>query len=320
MELVFAFFFIIFVVILTIIVFFRRSKLRVNLKKDQIPEYLGCIEGTPIQPLKIKLESALTSDLVHQVRTRFLQSNSKITEDEFEWRLFELKRFFLLTGVLKTVPMYSEEVDDVWHEMLMFTQNYQTFSEKYNGSMLHHKPNVQGGGDPSDRAFFDWVFSQLFEITQFSWQTWGDFFRHPLHPTLIKEFQLKDEHYLKEKYFRITEESEQIADYLINKFKEQCADAENIHKQNEKEIFRKQQLYGDFSNTSLIMVYYSIFYYEQYWSMAKEYLYSDAAKNSSGCTTAVFCGSAMSGSKNGDNGDSSSCSSGDASCGGGCSS
>ncbi|WBL16101.1 hypothetical protein [Sutcliffiella sp. NC1] len=315
METVVIFILILFVVVLALVGIFRKTKPAKNLKKENIPENLGAIENTSIQPLISQLELALPDEYINQVKQRFLQQNAKVSEDELEWRIFELKRFFILTGVLKTVPMYSEEVDDVWHEMLMFTQAYQNFSEKFNGSMLHHKPNVQGGGNPDERAFFDWVFSQLFEVTTYSWSTWGDFFKSPLNPALITEFKYKDKEYLKNKYFKITEESNQIVDYLITRLKEQSHQADEMHKRNEKGAFTKQQQYGDFSSTSLIMVFYSIYYYDQYWLMAKAYLYSSASNSSSGCTSAVFCGSATSSDKN--SGGDSSCSSGDASCGGG---
>ncbi len=67
--------------------------------------------------------------------------------------------------------MFSEEVDEVWHDMLLFTQKYQRFSEKFLGRMLHHTPNAKHDPAPQERAFFDWIFSQMFEITQFSWKS-----------------------------------------------------------------------------------------------------------------------------------------------------
>jgi hypothetical protein len=38
--------------------------------------------------------------------------------------------------------MFSEEVDEIWHDMLLFTQKYQVFSEQFLGTMLHHTPNT----------------------------------------------------------------------------------------------------------------------------------------------------------------------------------
>ncbi len=37
--------------------------------------------------------------------------------------------------------MLSEDVDEIWHDMILFTKEYQRFSEKFLGKMLHHIPN-----------------------------------------------------------------------------------------------------------------------------------------------------------------------------------
>ena len=74
---------------------------RPKLAKENIPEHLGVLTDVPVTPLLAKLDTALNSDYVEQVKQRFLQENPKRTEDEFEWRLFELKRYFLLANMLK---------------------------------------------------------------------------------------------------------------------------------------------------------------------------------------------------------------------------
>jgi hypothetical protein len=58
--------------------------------------------------------------------------------------------------------MFSEKVDYLWHQMLMFTREYDDFSKNYLGSVLHHSPNAKETPDPDLRGFFDWVYSELF--------------------------------------------------------------------------------------------------------------------------------------------------------------
>ncbi|MFZ7942897.1 hypothetical protein [Neobacillus sp. 19] len=296
---------------------------RPKLAKENIPARLGVLEQAPIQPLLEKLNRSLDDGYIQQVKRRFLEEHPKRTEDEFEWRLFELKRYFLLANILKTTPMFSEEVDEIWHDMLLFTQKYQVFSEKFLGKMLHHTPNTSPKPAPQDRAFFDWVFSQLFQVTQYSWKTWGNFFKHPLDFQLLKEFKHGTDEFLIDKYFMINEDNKETIEYLVANMKQQLNSAEEMYQEDKKGKFTKQRSFGEMTALSAVMVYYSYFYFDEYWSYAKAYAFANPVQYSSGCAAAVFCGSASSDHHSGDGGggDSggSSCSS-CSSCGGGCSS
>ncbi|MEH7352590.1 hypothetical protein V7150_03325 [Neobacillus drentensis] len=295
---------------------------RPKLAKENIPERLGVLDHVPIQPLLDKLNSALDDDYVQQVKQRFLQENPKRTEDDFEWRLFELKRYFLLSNILKKTPMFSEEVDEIWHDMLLFTQKYQAFSKKFLGEMLHHTPNTNPEPAPQERAFFDWVFSQLFQITQYSWKSWGSFFKSPVDHQVLKEFKGDRKEFLIEKYFMVNEDNKVTIEYLVAQMKQQLGEIEEMYRVDKKGKFTKKRTFGEMSELSLVMVFFSYYYFDEYWNYAKAYAFANTANYTSGCTAAVFCGSASSdGSGDCGGGDSggSSCSS-CSSCGGGCSS
>jgi hypothetical protein len=295
---------------------------RPKLAKENIPEHLGVLTHVPVTPLLEKLDSALNSDYVEQVKKRFLQENPKRTEDEFEWRFFELKRYFLLANVLKETPMFSDEVDEIWHTMLLFTQKYQSFSEQYAGKMLHHSPNTSPTPEPQERAFFDWVFSQLFTITEFTWKSWGSFFKYPMDKRVLQEFKEESNEWLINRYFKVNEDNKDMVENLVRQMKQQVIEAEGMYQVDEKGQFTKQRTYGDMTNLSLVMVFFSCFYFDEYWKYASVYTYAQAANFTSGCTTAIFCGTASDGSVHGDGGHGgghdggSSCSS----CGSGCSS
>ena len=55
-----------------------------------------------------------------------------------------LRQFFLayLKGSLQRVAMPSQVVDDLWHEFILFTREYQMFCERAFGRFLHHTPAV----------------------------------------------------------------------------------------------------------------------------------------------------------------------------------
>ena len=306
---------IVIILLISIKLFSTKSRFP-KLSKENIPANLGALPTVPADQLINHLEMSLPKSYIEDVKVRFLGENRKVSEDEFEWRLFELKRYFLLANLLKKTPMYSKDVDSLWHEMIMFTQKYENFSKAYLGTMLHHYPNVQSKeAAPQERAFFDWVYSNLFEVTAYSWKAWGDFFRAPLSPQLVHEFKTSSNQVLKEKYFNINDNNEELIEHLIDSLKKQAIDSE---KNKSNLNFEKSNTFGNLTSSSQIMVFYSVYQFESYWLHAKEYLYSRVSNSTSGCSYAVFCGTASSTSNNND---SDSSSGGDASCsGGGCSS
>lgn len=318
------FIFILLLICLVIVLFSIFGKKQPKLLIENIPDQLGLLENVPKNILIEKLNSSLEDEYKNHVKKRFLKENSNCTEADFEWRLFELKRYFLLAKILKKVPMFSEEVDEVWHSMILFTKDYEQFSNRFYGNMLHHYPNTSQEPAPQDRAFFDWVFSQLFSITEFSWKSWGDFFKEPLDKKTLAEFRTMSIEDLIHKYFKNNEENAAIITYLIEQMKQQLGEAESRYQKDPKGDFSKQRKFGDMTGLSLIMVFYSTFYFDEYWEHAKEFTYATVSSNTSGCSSAVFCGVGSddsghhSGGGHDGGGDSggSSCSS----CGGGCSS
>jgi hypothetical protein len=137
---------------------------------------------------------------------------------EFENRWFEWERFLIMAALLKTTPMYSEEVDSVWHEMLMFTREYEEFSNLFLKTTLHHAPNISSPVtkqtvtdedtlSPSvetpqeQRAWFDLIYLLLFEPTPYSVTVLGPFLRHTLSKEVISNFKTLTPDELKKKYF-----------------------------------------------------------------------------------------------------------------------
>lgn len=293
------------------------SKKKVLLKEN-IPDRLGLLENVPASSTFQKLENALPYEYIHQVKLRFLSDHPQVSDDEFEWRLFELKRYFFLNSFLKSTPMFSSKVDEVWHEMLMFTKQYEGFSDRFLGKMLHHTPNLEPEPAPQERAFFDWVFAQLFEITEYTWEAWGDFFHYPMDRQVLQKMSLLSDDELKQQLFNVTEENQELVNYLITQLRAQLREVQEIYHTDKKGSFERPGLFGDLSGLSLVMVFYSYYYFDEYWDYAKVYAYSNQINGTSGCS-AVFCGSGGLNDSHNDGGGHS-CSSSCSSCGGGCSS
>src|SRR5882724_1809750 len=61
-----------------------------------------------------------------------------------------LRQFFLsyLNSGRRFVSMPSQAVDDLWHELILYTREYESFCRKAFGGFLHHSPAVVlGTGD-----------------------------------------------------------------------------------------------------------------------------------------------------------------------------
>ncbi|MDF2962540.1 MAG: hypothetical protein K0S39_4275 [Paenibacillus sp.] len=195
-----------------------------------LPDRLGIQPHLPLGPAVTRLEQALNGEFRLKLKERVLTRYPQMTEAEYEWKLLELKRYFLMTAVLKDVPMFSQAVDDLWHEMLMFTREYYQFGEALIGAPIHHGPHADGQPDPGGRAWFDWVYAQLFVPTLYSSRIWNPFFRHPLDPLLLNELRLGSEDELTAGRFnkaaveRFPEIRETVR-LLIRKAKDQAAGA-----------------------------------------------------------------------------------------------
>jgi uncharacterized membrane protein YgcG len=292
-----------------------------SLRNDPIPEQLGIqvVEGILIVK---KLDQSLPSFYIDNVKNRVLQGHPKWKDHEFDWGMFELKRYFLMNSLLKTVPMFSPHVDEIWHEMLMFTRDYEKFSKDFYKDTLHHTPNMDSTPIPGERAFFDWVYISLFEVTTNSRVIWGRFLQNPIKREILDDFRLLPEEELLLKYFRKNEDWLDVKRYLIRKMKQE------IHEADQQYTGSKEfAAYQSTSNTHLYSlaagaaVYYSIYDEDEYQEHMSEVVpeeYHKGAHYSGGSSCSGFsCSSNDSGDSSG-GGDSggSSCSS----CGGGCSS
>ncbi|CAH1193425.1 hypothetical protein PAECIP111893_00460 [Paenibacillus plantiphilus] len=180
----------------------RISRISPSVFASKPPVALGVPEGHPAHSAAKRLEAALSSDFEARVKDRVLKAQPRLRDDEWNWLWFELKRYFLMCALLRNVPMYSAKVDDVWHEILMFTWEYEQFGKQLCGSMIHHAPHAAGSKPNSgERAWFDWVYGELFEAAAPSSRLWGAFYRTPLSKERIAELQEHSREELLERHF-----------------------------------------------------------------------------------------------------------------------
>jgi hypothetical protein len=199
-------------------VFYRQAK-KVNKEKDYVLPDLGVKSYGEEYDVAMKhmlqhLSESYPTNYYDWIQERVIREHY-ISLIEFENRWFEWQRFLIMAALLKTSPMYSEEIDAVWHEMLMFTREYEEFSNRFLKTTLHHAPNIvvpdeeskeNTNSTPSEtpqeqRAWFDLIYLLLFEPTPYSRAVLGPFLRHALAENMITDFKTLTPEELEQKYF-----------------------------------------------------------------------------------------------------------------------
>ncbi|MBP2241590.1 hypothetical protein J2Z40_002153 [Cytobacillus eiseniae] len=248
----------------------------------------GTLEIRPMKGLKKlsdDLENALGDRYLENVEER-VKKEIRLKENEYKWRLLDLKRYFIMTSLLKESPMFSEKVDELWHQMLMFTREYDDFSNKYLGTTLHHSPNVDVFPDPDLRGFFDWVYAELFHIRKENIHLYKGFFKHPVDPTIIEEFRKFSESELIDLYFKSNSKYMSTVHSLIASMKKTANKIKDYEKSVIQEKMKKGKREQNYNTMLVPFLSVSYFHYNEFSSYMKISSYS-----SSSCTS---CGSGSS--------------------------
>ena len=294
------------VIIIWFILFLRKKLI---FKFSVSPKVLEIKPLKGLKKLSDDLERSLTRSYMENVEERVRREN-RLKENEYEWRLLDLKRYFVLTSVLKESPMFSKKVDELWHQMLMFTREYDDFSRKYLGTTLHHSPNVKVESNSDLRGFFDWVYAEIFLIRRENIYLYNGFFRHPVHPIIIEDFKNLSEEELINLYFKSDTKYPNTVLALIASMKKTVKKVRDYQKSVIYDRMKKSKSEQKFNSMLVPFLSVSYFHYEEFSSYM-----SRSNGNSSSCTS---CGSGSVSSCNSCSSDNS-CASGSScsSCGGG---
>lgn len=268
------------------------------------------LEIKPLKGLKKindNLEQSLGKSYMVNTEERVRREN-RLKDNEYEWRFTDLKRYFILTSLLKESPMFSKKVDEIWHQMLMFTREYDEFSKKYLGTTLHHSPNINVEPDPDLRGFFDWVYAELFFIRRENIHLYNGFFRNPVPPHIIDDFKKLSEDELIDIYFKRDTNNLNTILALISSMKKTAGKVKNREKNVIHEMMKKSKTQQNYNAMLITFLSVSYFHYDDFTSYMK--ISNNSSSSCTSCGSATFCSSCSSGSSCSSN---SSCSS----CGGG---
>jgi len=294
------------------------------------PAALGVAADHAAYGAAVRLEAALDAEFVRRLEKRVQGHHPALTKAEWEWTWFELKRYFLMCGIMRQVQMYGMRTDEIWHDMLVFTREYQLFCDRFCGTMIHHAPHGQTNRPSEDeRAWFDWVYSELFELSPVTEQVWGRFFRYPMSRSMLDEPYSKSPNAYREARFnmRAADKNGELAvvvEWLASRFGQQLSEGRRLVEQGRAYPKRSRwSVEGIAANAGGAMIYASMLVAGDYERTMEELLEQDkAAKDGAGssCGSGTGAWGAAPKSGNGDNGSSTESGSGSdgGSCGSGC--
>ncbi|WP_309123305.1 hypothetical protein [Paenibacillus sp.] len=132
--------------------------------------------------LERRVASAFGATFLEHVRGRVMAAHPTWTDDGYDWALLELRRFFFMSALRKDeTPMYSSDADAIWHEMLLFTREYETLCAGIADRTIAHVPHV---APPSRaeaqraRVEFELLYGTLFRLYPANERLLGAFGRH----------------------------------------------------------------------------------------------------------------------------------------------
>lgn len=169
-----------------------------------------------------KLNKALDFDYMEKVNTEFRLKHPRYSQLKVNQAWRELKRYLIMAAVFGKVEMFNSVIDELWHIMLNYSQEYDEFCQVFIGRTIQHHPHSKPVFKPDERTLFDFYYVQLFTVDSHSIQKWGKFFKHDKGLSLLRDFETLELEQLKEKYMRkpTSIQAERTFEAFSSQFKE----------------------------------------------------------------------------------------------------
>lgn len=117
---------------------------------------------------------AWSSNIEKTVNIRVKKEKRTLRHGELREHWYELKKYLLLAGISKGLPMFSTKVDDLWHFFLEEKELYNEFCQQFIGERIEHHPHETPMHLPKERAWFDILYLTFFTVSSHS-HVWGKF-------------------------------------------------------------------------------------------------------------------------------------------------
>lgn len=189
--------------------------------------------------LIVKINKALSADYMEEVNTTFRLKFRRFSQNQVNefWR--ELKRYFILASVFKTVDMFNHYADELWHIMLENKEAYHKFCEQFIGHPIQHIPYHTKLSKPAERTLFDFYYVQLFTLDNTAFKTWNTFFKEDNGQKYYQTFKHEELLNLKQVYMRTptSDSAEQTFENFVTSIKA----VSNTYKETWKKTYQKTE-------------------------------------------------------------------------------
>ena len=81
-----------------------------------------------------------------------LQKKLCVSEDRARQIFEDTKRFLFICGTCHGKWSPTRDIDEGWHNFILFTKDYMEFCERFFGRFIHHVPNLPGQKPDGDRS------------------------------------------------------------------------------------------------------------------------------------------------------------------------
>lgn len=98
------------------------------------------------------------------LKDKLLEKEVFKSEEEYNEAFKEFKRYVgLIDAYDKPLPMLSDSVDEVWHQLILYTKEYGEFCEEKLGYFLHHIPEDKKAEKLAKMGFSRTDFIELYD-------------------------------------------------------------------------------------------------------------------------------------------------------------
>jgi hypothetical protein len=113
-----------------------------------VPIFLTFVLGLGLLVVLVKLREARRIEFIRNFKLppglydKLRAKHPHLSQKDCELTGHALRQFFLayLKSNRQNISMPSQVVDDLWHEFILYTRNYQIFCRRAFGVFLHHTP------------------------------------------------------------------------------------------------------------------------------------------------------------------------------------
>lgn len=109
---------------------------------------------------------------------KLLRIGTVTTREQAHALFQEVKKYLVLAAESElAIPMFSQRIDDAWHQFILFTREYGEFCREFAGYYLHHEPLESSPSAPAEsprrsmtRADFSERYARYFGSVSELWR------------------------------------------------------------------------------------------------------------------------------------------------------